>query len=275
MKAIITAGGKGSRLFPITRSMPKELINFCGIPVIEYGINFLKANGIKDILIVTGTKKGALQDYIGNGDIFGVHVAYIVQEKQNGLGDAISNVEYYINNDDDFILLLGDTIIIGESDLKEMIGIHQKYNSLSTILVEFTKEPEKYGVVKFDNSNIKILSLYEKPQSEKIKKEFEINNGWYAIAGLYILNRDIFNFLRQITKGANNELQLTDAIKLSLENGKTVFGHVLNGKRIDVGTWEYLKEERDWYINMSNSKLENIVKSRYDKMDRFLNNKKY
>lgn len=269
MKAIITAGGKGSRLFPITRSMPKELINFCGIPVIEYGINFLRDNGIKDIFIVTGTKKGALQDYLGNGEIFGVHIAYIVQEKANGLGDAISNVEHYINSDNDFVLLLGDTIIIGKNDLKEMIDTHQKYNSLSTILVEYTKEPEKYGVVKFDNSysNIhKIRSLYEKPKDEKTKKEFETNNGWYGIAGLYIFDRDIFSFLKQTVKGVNNEIQLTDAIKLSLEHRKIACGHILNGKRIDVGTWEYLKEERDFYINMSGNKLENIIKSRYDKM---------
>ncbi len=84
MKAIITAGGKGTRLYPISRTFPKELIPFCGVPVIEYGINLLRENGIRDIIIVTGTKKGALQDYLGNGEIFGVNIAYIIQEQPKG-----------------------------------------------------------------------------------------------------------------------------------------------------------------------------------------------
>jgi len=255
--------------------MPKELIPFGGLPVIEYGINLLKENGIKDIIVVTGTKKGALQDYLGNGEIFGVNIAYIIQETPKGLGHSILITEPYIDNED-FILLLGDTIIIGDKDLKEMIKIHQKCNASSTILVEYVKEPEMYGVVKFNNSNNKsdknkiisnkIISLYEKPKLKEIKDEFEMNNGWYAIAGLYILNRDIFNFLKNTTKDLNDEIQLTDAIKLSLENGNIILGHILDGKRIDVGGWDYLREERNFYINLTDDKLEDIIKSRHEKM---------
>lgn len=268
MKAIITAGGKGTRLYPISRAYPKELIQFCGVPVIEYGISLLKESGIRDILVVTGTKKCALQDYLGNGEIFGVNIAYIVQEQPKGLGHSISIAEPYIDSDN-FVLLLGDTIIIGKNDLKCMLNNHKRYHSSSTILVEHVKEPEMYGVVKFDNlDNNRITSLYEKPKEQKIKDEFEINNGWYAIAGLYILNRNIFNFLKETNKDLNNEIQLTDAIKLSLENGNTILGHILDGKRIDVGGWNYLREERDFYINMADDKLEEIIKSRHEKMIR-------
>lgn len=268
MKAIITAGGKGTRLFPITRGYPKELIQFCGVPVIEYGINLLRENGIKDILIVTGTRKGALQDYLGNGAIFGVNIAYIIQEEPIGLGHSILIAEHYID-DDNFILLLGDTIIFGNSDLRDMIDTHQKFNALSTILIEHTEEPEKYGVVKFGNSldnSYEIISLFEKPKDEKTKKEFKINNGWYAIVGLYIFNREIFNFLKQTVKNVDNEIQLTDAMKLSLDCRKINLGYILNGKRIDVGTWDYLKDERDFYINLSDIELESIIKSRQDKI---------
>lgn len=246
--------------------MPKELIPFCGIPVIEYGINLLKENGIKDIIVVTGTKKGALQDYLGNGEIFGVNIAYIIQETPKGLGHSILITEPYIDNED-FILLLGDTIIIGDKDLKEMIKIHQKYNASSTILVEYVKEPEMYGVVKFDSIDPnKIVSLYEKPREDKIKEEFKINDGWYAIAGLYILNRNIFSFLKDTVKDLNGEIQLTDAIVLSLKNDNIILGHILDGKRIDVGGWDYLREEKDFYINITDDKLEKIIRSRYDKM---------
>lgn len=267
MKAIITAGGKGTRLYPISRAYPKELIQFCGIPVIEYGINLLKESGIRDILVVTGTKKCALQDYLGNGEIFGVNIAYIIQEQPKGLGHSVLITEPYVDSDD-FILLLGDTIFIGESDLKEMVKIHQKYNSSSTILLEHVKEPERYGVVKFDGSDYnatyknRISSLYEKPKDQKIKDEFKINDGWYAIAGLYIFNKDIFDFLKKTDKDVNEEIQLTDAIRLSIIKNKIVVGHILNGKRIDVGTWNYLKEEMNFYNNMSSDKLDNIIKSR-------------
>jgi dTDP-glucose pyrophosphorylase len=265
VKAIITAGGKGTRLYPISRAFPKELIPFCGIPVIEYGINLLKENGIRDIIIVTGTKKGALQDYLGNGEIFGVNIAYIIQEQPKGLGHSVLITEPYIDNEN-FVLLLGDTIITGESDLKEMMNIHQKYNVSSTILIEHVKDPERYGVVKLDNDNKKIISLYEKPKEQNIKDQFKADNGWYTIAGLYIFNRNIFSFLKRTLKDSNNEIQLTDAIKLSLKDN-IVFGHILKGKRIDVGSWNYIRDERRHYINMAEDELENIIEIRNRKMD--------
>lgn len=266
MKAIITAGGKGTRLFPISRAYPKELIQFCGIPVIEYGINLLRDSGIKDILIVAGTKKGALQDYLGNGEIFGVNIAYVIQEEPKGLGHSVLVAEPHIS-DDDFVLLLGDTIFIGKSDLQEMINIHRKHNASSTILTEYVKDPERYGVVRFDKSDAgRIISLYEKPKEQKIKEEFKTDNGWHAIAGLYVLNKSIFNCLRRIPKGVNNEIQLTDAIGKSLEDGDRIFGHMLNGRRIDVGGWNYLIEEKNFYADMTNDKLDEIIRSRHEKI---------
>ncbi len=266
MKAIITAGGKGTRLYPISRAYPKELIQFCGVPIIEYGINILKENEIEDIFVVTGTKKGALQNYLGNGEIFGVNIAYVIQEQPKGLGHSILTMEHY-TDDDNFILLLGDTIFIGKNDLREMIEIHKKYSASSTLLVEYVKESERYGVVKFDKyDNNKIISLYEKPKDQNTKDEFETNHGWYAIAGLYILNKNIFNFLKETKQDQNNEIQLTDAIKLSLEKGNMVLGHILDGKRIDVGTWNYLKDEKDFYANMTNGQLNDIINIRNNKM---------
>ena len=266
MKAVITAGGKGTRLYPISRAYPKELIQFCGIPILEYGINILRENNIEDIFVITGPKKWALQDYLGNGEIFGVNIAYLIQEQPKGLGHSILIAEHYID-DDNFILLLGDTIFIDNNDLKKMMEIHKKYNAAATILVEHVEEPERYGVVKFDKSDInRIISLYEKPKEQEIKEEFKINDGWYAIAGLYILNRNIFKFLKETEQDLNNEIQLTDAIRLSLEKNNIVLGHILDGKRIDVGTWNYLKDEKDFYMNITDEQLEDIIKARNDKM---------
>lgn len=272
MKAIITAGGKGTRLFPISRAFPKELIPFCGIPVIEYGINLLKDNEIDNIIVVTGTKKGALQDYLGNGDIFGVNIAYIIQEQSKGLGHAVQITKSYIDNDD-FVLLLGDTIFIGNTDLQEMIKIHKDHSALATLLVEYVKRPERYGVVKFDNTySNRIISLYEKPKDARIKEEFKINDGWYAIAGLYVLNKKIFEYIRRTDKDLDNEIQLTDTIKLSLEHNNIILGHVINGKRIDVGTWDYLTEEKKFYADMTDEQLEKIKNSRNDKITSYIEN---
>lgn len=260
MKAIITAGGKGTRLYPISRSYPKELIPFCGVPVIEYSINILRDNGIKDIMILAGTKKGALQDYLGNGRIFGVNISYIIQEDPKGLGHAVQTIEPYID-DENFILLLGDNIYIGDTDLKQMINNHIQYKASSTIFIEHLQEPEKYGVVKFDDFN-NIIDLYEKPRDENTKEKFKINSGWYAIAGIYIFNKNIFSFLRDTPKGFNNEIQLTDAIKLSLDNGNKILGYTFDGRRIDVGTWDYLIEEKRFYNNLDDSELRRIINNR-------------
>lgn len=264
MKAVITAGGRGTRLYPISRAYPKELITFCGVPVIEYSINILRDNGIKDIIILAGTKKGALQDYIGNGRIFGVNISYIIQEEPKGLGHAVQVIEPYID-DENFILLLGDNIYIGNTNLKQMIENHVKYRASSTIFTEYLREPENYGVVKFNNLDGEcdnIIDLYEKPRDESIKEKFKMNSGWYAIAGIYIFNKNIFNCLRETPKGFNNEIQLTDAIKLSLEKGNKVLGHVFDGRRIDVGTWGYLIEEKRYYNSLDDNKLRKIINNR-------------
>lgn len=274
MKAVITAGGKGTRLYPISRAYPKELIPFCGIPVIEYSINILRDNGIKDILILAGTKKGALQDYLGNGNIFGVNISYIIQENPKGLGHAVQTIEPYIY-DENFILLLGDNIYIGDVNIEKMMKNHIRYNASSTIFVEHLLQPEKYGVVKFnhlDNDINNITDLYEKPRDESIKERFKINSGWYAIAGIYIFNRNIFNYLRETPKGFNNEIQLTDAIKLSLDKGNKILGYIFNGRRIDVGTWDYLAEEKNFYNSLDQNKLREIINDRNIMMNKINGN---
>ncbi|MFZ3077332.1 MAG: nucleotidyltransferase family protein [Candidatus Aenigmatarchaeota archaeon] len=278
MKAIITAGGEGTRLYPSSRAFPKELIHFKGVPVIEYGIGLLREAGINEIFVVTGRKKGALQDYLGSGETFGVNIAYVTQEEPKGLGDAVLCTKPYIKDskDDSFVLLLGDTIFKGSNDLGEMLKMHSKEKPTSTILVEKVQEPERYGVVKFENlaNNCgNIIDLYEKPKTEDVKKDFYFDGGWFSIAGLYVFNRKIFDFLEKTRPGVNNEVQLTDAAKASLK-GSASYGFVMKGKRIDVGTWDFLKEERDEYANMSDEELERIISGRKALMEKMKSNKR-
>lgn len=272
MKAIITAAGRGTRLYPLSRAIPKELIPFCGIPIIEYGINFLKKNGIIDIIVIVGPKKSPIMDYLGNGKLFGVNIAYVIQEEPNGLGDAISTVGHYVD-DNDFIVLLGDTILFGNSDLQDMIRNHKYYNATVTILLEHISEnPERYGIVKINEADNRIISLIEKPISKYIQEEYSTNykgtDGWHSIAGLYIINNNIFNYLKKTVKGTNNEIQLTDAIELSLNNKDVILGHILKGKRIDIGSWQYIAHEREFYMKLDDDDIQKIIRSREEIKER-------
>lgn len=240
------------------------MISFCGVPIVEYCIRYLKENGITDIIVIVGPKKSPIMDYITDGKLFGVNIAYVVQDKPLGLGHSLLTVENYID-DENFVLLLGDTIFMGNNDMKEMIEKHLLHRALVTILLERTQLPERYGVAKLVDNRI-ISSLYEKPTENKIKEEFKINNGWLAIAGLYVLNKNVFYYLKRTEKDMGGEVQLTDAFKIGLSEGNTVIGHILNGKRIDVGAWTYLKEEKDFYSSMTEEELEAIIKARNEKL---------
>lgn len=277
MKAVITAGGEGTRLYPTSRAFPKEIIHFCGTPIIEYGIRLLRENNIRDIYIVTGRKKGALQDYFGSGELFGVNIAYITQEEPKGLGDAVLCTRHHLEDsrEEDFVLLLGDTIFDNRRDLKEMLELHFSQGAATTTLVKKVENPERYGVVKFKNFNGsygEIEDLYEKPKTQEAKKEFSYQGGWYAIAGLYILSKKIFSYLEDTQIGAGSELQLTDAIKRSLET--KALAYLIKGRSVDVGNWEYLREERKSYNNMSEEELEEIISTKKNMVEKILTNKK-
>lgn len=267
MIGIIPAAGKGTRLLPNTRAYPKELINFCGKPFIEYCLDLLVDLGIDDVCIIVSNKKGALTDYIGNGSSFGVNATYAIQEEQKGLGHAVLTARNYVKNSDqeDFVLLLGDDIIKQEENvLNKLIDEHLKKKPLASILVEETEEPEKYGIVKiedFDGEKGKVEELFEKPEEQE-KQRFEINGKWYAYCGFCVLNKRIFDYLEKTPPGKKNEIQLTDAIQKAIESGETVFCHVLKGKRIDAGSWDYLEKERTYYSSLSDKEMEEIIKER-------------
>lgn len=279
MKAVITAGGEGTRLYPSSRAFPKELIHFCGIPVIEYGIRILKQNNITDIYVVTGRKKGALQDYLGDGSLFGVNIAYVTQEEPKGLGDAVLCTRPHIEDskDDNFVLLLGDTIFTKGSDLEQILELHHTHDAMATVLVQkIRSRPERYGVVKFRNFNGtcgEAVGFYEKP-GQDIKEEYSFDGHWFAIAGLYVLNKGIFKYLEKTPVGKNSELQLTDALSQYLNDSRKVLACGMTGGRVDVGSWEYLDDEREHYRNMSDDDLIQIRNSRTDIIHKILTNKK-
>ncbi len=265
--AIIPAAGRGTRMLPNTRAYPKELISFGEKPVIEHVIDSLRENNVNKIFIITGHKKAALADYLGDGSMFGVRVGYIHQEEQLGLGHAVNCAKDTIQDMkiSNFMVFLGDTIIKNTDSLKKLISLHESKGAFATLLIEPVDAPERYGVVKFNDLGrgmVQISDMFEKPKSEEEKQKFKINGIWYSIAGIYVFNDKIFSYLDTLKSKDGEEMQLTDAIKDGLKRGETVYGIIMDGERIDVGNWDHLWKLRDYFRNMSDEQLEKIIKER-------------
>ncbi len=236
LSAIIPAAGKGTRLRPLTDYLPKELLILKDKPLLGYILDTLSFCGIEDVCIVVGHKKGEIIDYVKDGGDFNLDVCYVYQREPLGLGHAILQGEKYIKNDY-FLVFLGDTIIKPIENVKEMINKFNENGADGYIMVEEVENPERFGVVKFNNDMV-IEDVYEKPTDEKIKERFKVNGKFYAIVGVYIFHKSIFNYLKITPPGKNNEIQLTDAIKLALENGKRFYAFEHKGIRFDIGTKE-------------------------------------
>lgn len=265
--AIIPAAGKGTRMLPNTRAYPKELIQFGEKPVIEHVIDSLRESGVKKLLIVSGHKKSALYDYVGNGEIFGVNVGYIQQERLLGLGHAILCAKHMVRDQriENFVVFLGDTIIKSNSELKRLIKIHEENNAFATLLIDSVDTPERYGVVKFENladNKGRIIDMFEKPKTDELKEKFKNGDKWHSIAGIYIFNSKIFDYLEKTEPGHGGEIQLTDAIHAGLKNREKVYGLVSGKNRIDVGGWDYLWHVREYFKNISDEELNKIIEDR-------------
>lgn len=270
--ALILAAGKGTRMLPNTRSYPKELMEFGEKPVIEHVLATVKEAGFKRVLFIVGHKKGAIIDYIGDGAHFGVSTEYIYQEIPRGLGHAILSAEPVIIDDfDNFLVCFGDNIIQPSSEISNLITIHEKVKPLATIMTFETRTPEKYGVVKISDDALGsslITAIKEKPQSEKDQAPFKLNGSFQAVSSVMALNTKIFDYIRRVKPGHGGELQITDAIGLGINNGEKVLAYQLKGKFIDIGGWNYLRDQRKYFCEMSEEQLEEIIKERIDLMSR-------
>lgn len=243
-KAVIPAAGVGTRFLPITKSMPKEMIPVVHKPVIHYVIEEAYSSGIKDILIITGKGKRAIEDYFdfdkntSNNEFLNrldemlsrLNIYYIRQRGARGLGDAIGHAEAFVGGEP-FAVLLGDTITIPPCT-KALNSMYLKYEK-SVIAVEKVPRDmiQNYGIVSTSDDVRKdafvIDDLIEKPSPENAPSDL-------AILGSYLLTPEIFDCIRAVTPDMKGEIQLTDAIRI-LAGKETVLGHIFNGRRYDIG----------------------------------------
>ncbi|MFH1612234.1 MAG: glucose-1-phosphate thymidylyltransferase RfbA [bacterium] len=235
MKGIILAGGSGTRLYPITLGICKQLIPLYDKPMIYYPLSILMLAGIKEILIITtASDLSHFQEIFKDGSHLGLKISYKIQFQPNGLAEAFILGEEFIG-DDDVCLILGDNIFYGHglpnlfknvvNDVKTMRG--------ATVFGYYVKDPERYGVIEFDE-NKKVLSVEEKPHNPKSN---------YIITGLYFYDNQVIEIAKNLQPSKRGELEITDVNKKYLEKEKLRVNLLGRGYAwLDTGTFQSLLE---------------------------------
>jgi glucose-1-phosphate thymidylyltransferase len=208
MKGIVLAGGSGTRLYPITMGMSKQLIPIFDKPMIYYPLSVLMLAGIREILVITTPQdQSAYQRLLGDGGQFGVSLQYATQDSPDGLAQSFLIGEKFIG-DDDVCLVLGDNIFYG-LNFSGKLGQAAQKKSGATIFGYQVKDPERFGVVEFD-SNQQVVSIEEKPESPRSQ---------FAITGLYFYDNDVVEIARNIKPSERKELEITCVNQAYLDRG--------------------------------------------------------
>ena len=227
-KGIILAGGNGTRLYPSSLVVSKQLMNVYDKPLIYYPISTLMFAGIREILIITSIQYvSQFEKLLGDGSQWGLSLSYKVQDDPNGLPEAFILAEDFIG-DDNVCLILGDNVIYG-NELDSILWKSQR-DSGATILSYSVKDPERFGVIEYDGN--RVLSLEEKPENPKSNK---------ALIGIFFCDNKAVQYAKEINPSKRNELEIVDIWKRYLQNGELRVRHLNRGITwIDAGTFDSL-----------------------------------
>lgn len=213
MKGIILAGGSGTRMYPMTQVISKQLLPVYDKPMIYYPLSVLMLAGISDIMIISKPcDKTLFESLLGNGDRLGIKLTYAIQEEPRGLADSFIVGEEFIG-DDNVTLILGDNIFYGQdltSKLREAIEIIESKISDAVIFGYMVKNPRDFGVIEFDNEH-KVISIEEKPENPKSN---------FAVPGLYIYNNKVVSYSKKVKPSQRGEIEITSVNEMFLNDGR-------------------------------------------------------
>jgi len=254
MKGIILAGGKGTRLYPLTQSVNKHLLPVYSKPMIFYPLSLLMMGDVRDILIISNECDiPYFKQVLGDGENYGIRIQYAVQDKPSGLPEAFIIGEDFIG-DDDVILMLGDNLLFGDIEFyKSALKVQNDKNSgiHGQIFGYFVSNPESYGVVEFDLKSQKVLSLEEKPKVPKSN---------YAIPGIYIFDSTVVEKAKKVRPSKRNETEIIDVIKeYWLEDSLRVEIITRGVAWMDMGTPKRLLEASNYVQSIEDRQGLNIA----------------
>lgn len=230
MKGIILAGGSGTRLYPLTQVITKQLIPIYDKPMIYYPLSILMLANIKDIMIITTENDNLrFKNLLGDGSHLGINIEYCIQRNPNGLPEAFILAEDFIG-DDNVCLILGDNIFYGDNFINKHILPHIKNNE-NTVFAYYVNDPHRYGVVEF-NKNQEVLSIEEKPENPKSN---------FALTGLYMFDSGVVDIAKNIKPSKRGETEIVDVINAYVQRGDLVVEKLGRGiSWLDTGTHESL-----------------------------------
>jgi UDP-N-acetylglucosamine diphosphorylase / glucose-1-phosphate thymidylyltransferase / UDP-N-acetylgalactosamine diphosphorylase / glucosamine-1-phosphate N-acetyltransferase / galactosamine-1-phosphate N-acetyltransferase len=245
MKAVLLAAGEGVRLLPITATRPKHLIKVGGKPILQFCLEAVKRAGIDEAIIVTHYMGDAIHSYFGDGEKLGLRLSYVEQKEVLGTGNAASAAEP--NVDGDFVLVYGD-LLFGQDAIKQVLAQFKTGKTAAVMGVVPVDKPESYGIIELDKEN-KVKRLVEKPAAGKAPSNL-------ANAGVYVFSNAVFSKIKQTKASIRGEWELTDAITMLAEEGRTVLAAQLSKDDwFDVGRpWDLL-DANNWALKRIEHKV--------------------
>lgn len=253
LKGLILAGGKGTRLRPITHTSAKQLVPVANKPVLFYGIEAMVEAGIKEIGIIIAPETGdEIREFAGDGSQFGARITYIEQDNPSGLAHAVLTAESFLGSDP-FVMYLGDNIL--KNGIVELTNAFRQNSPDALILLTPVADPEHYGVAEL-NGDGKVVQLLEKPPQPKTD---------LALVGVYMFTSAIFDAARTIKPSARGELEITDAIQHLVDQGMSVEPHIVDGWWKDTGRLEDMLQANRLVLEELEESIEGeLIDSRVD-----------